>query len=45
MGRSRNNSARKEGVVDWSEAIVQAIHLPEENHRKLAGIDNYETKN
>jgi len=36
MGRSRNNNARKEGVVDWSEETVQALHLTEENHGKLS---------
>jgi len=36
MGRSRNNNTRKEGVVDWSEEIVQALHLPKENHGKLS---------
>jgi hypothetical protein len=36
MGRSSNNNARKEGIVDWSQAIVQALHLPEENHGKLS---------
>jgi len=35
LGRSKNNNARNEGVVDWSEAIVQALHLPEENRGKL----------
>jgi len=36
MGRSTNTNARKEGVVDWSEAIVQALYLPEENHGRLS---------
>jgi hypothetical protein len=38
MRRSRNNNAvcRKKGTVDWSEAIVQALPFPEENHGKLS---------
>jgi hypothetical protein len=36
MGRPRNKNARNEEAVDWSEAIVQALHLSEENHGKLS---------
>ena len=36
IGRSRNKNIRKEGTLDWSEAIIQTLHLPEENHGKLS---------